>query len=432
MKTANLYLFWQLVVQRLRKQPSLLFRWMTGEHNALSARSRFYTGDFEGALKKAISHLSSRPNDSRIRAFAVFCAIELGYLECAKRNMELLDITQAPMELVKQIPCLKYMLKKADNEQGIHMAVIQFDEMFLSMGCRPVRFREVSKSRIFDSLSSEDRSCPLPASSAVEYKPLSEGPLVSVVMTAFNVENFIATSVWSILKQGYRSLELIVVDDCSTDGTTEVLRQLEQEDLRLHVISKARNEGTYVSKNLGLMQAKGKYVAFQDGDDWSHPDRIGKSVAVLEDRSDVSAMTTEHVRMTTEGDLAVTASGRCTYLSHISLVFRREQVLSRAGFFDSVRVAADTEYIERLKIILGAKSVLAFPWLLNFTRQRPESLTGDSRFTLIRGVAGPVRMKYRKAYMKWHSSIKDGRSGYMPFPLRGRPFEAPEVMLPGH
>ena len=430
MKTDRIYLLWRLFSQRLLKQPGLVLRWMTGEHDALLSRSRFYTGDFEGALRRATAHLQSRPRDAWIRIFAVCSAIELGDFECAEKHMRNLDCAEIPSELQRQLPCLEYMLTKAGGE-GARTAVRQFDAMFRNMGCRPVRLSRMSDRRVFDALSWEETVHSARSHSRIEFPPVTDGPLVSVIMTAFNVEGFIHTSVSSILSQSYRSLEVIVVDDCSTDGTPNILRELAGRDARLQVIFKDTNDGTYVSKNLGMARAQGKYVAFQDGDDWSHPDRIGKSVAVLESMRKVVALTTEHVRMTTEGDLVLTASGRCSYLSHISLVFRRRRVLSRAGFFDSVRAAADAEYRERLKVIFGDEGVVEFPWLLNFTRHRPGSLTAGSRFSLIRGVAGPVRMKYRKSYMRWHASIRRGRSGYMSFPLSERPFKAPEVMLPG-
>ena len=430
MREGRAYLAWHLVTERLRRQPRLVLRWLSGERNALLARSCFFTGDFRGALKRATLHLRTRPDDSIIRLFAVCAAIESGNFECAARHLEFLGATEASVEVEEQLPCLRYMLAKADRSQGVHVAVKHFDEMFGRIGCRPVRFGDCSVERVFDTLTSGGRLDSPDSANAVDYRPITQGPLVSVIMTAFNVEEFVGTSVSSILNQSYRPLELIVVDDGSSDGTVETLRRLQKDDARLQVIAKPTNDGTYVSKNLGFAQALGKYVAFQDADDWSHPDRIGKCVAVLEARPEISALSTEQVRMTNSGDLAITVSARCAYLSHISLVLRREQVLARAGFFDSVRAAADAEYRERLKILFGDQGVVNFPWLLNFMRQRSGSLTEGSDFKLVRGVSGPVRMRYRNAYRRWHAGIRKGGSGYLGFPLAERPFAAPEVMLP--
>ena len=77
-------------------------------------------------------------------------------------------------------------------------------------------------------------------------------------MTAYNVEPLVGTAVMSILNQGYRNLELIVVDDCSGDGTLEALHRMAGEDERMQVVSKDRNDGTYVSKNVGPASSKRK------------------------------------------------------------------------------------------------------------------------------------------------------------------------------
>ena len=342
--------------------------------------------------------------------------------------MRFVDNDRIPVGMETQLPCLRYIIDKEASSEGAQVAIRQLDQLFVRIGCRPVCISEVHGNRVFDSLSfinvwtaREETDCP----------PIRDGPLVSVIMTTFNVECFVEVSIMSILNQIYRCLELIVVDDCSTDGTLGVLRNLENKDERIRVITKTDNDGTYVSKNIGLKQARGAYVAFQDGDDWSHPERLGKSIAMLEVRKNVVAMTTEWVRMTTEGDLAIQVSGECAYRACISLVMRREEVLSRVGFFDSVRGGADAEYIERLKVVFGDDAVLELPWLLCFGRKHSGSLTGQPGLELVRGVPGSNRMKYRRAYRRWHSGIKSGRDGYMPFPLGRRPFEAPEAMLLG-
>ncbi len=92
-------------------------------------------------------------------------------------------------------------------------------------------------------------------------------------MTSYNVEQYFGTAVRSILQQSYSNLELIIVDDASTDSTPQLLMEIERSDPRVKVILKTTNDGTYVSKNTGLLQAQGEIIALQDSDDWSHPDR---------------------------------------------------------------------------------------------------------------------------------------------------------------
>ena len=300
--------------------------------------------------------------------------------------------------------------------------------MFLEMGCRTVRLGENAGAGAFDALTARAHESP---AESVQYRPLTEGPLVSVVVTAFNAEDVIATAVASILEQSYKSLELIVVDDCSSDGTMKVLRELAQKDRRMRVVAKPTNDGTYVSKNMGIKAATGHYVALQDSDDWSHPERIGKSIAVLEARPDIVALTTEWLRMTTQGNIVIQSTTKCAYRSCISLVYRREGVTSRAGYFDSVRAEGDAEYIERIKTIFGGPAVLELPWLLAFGRVRSGAISQHAKVGMTRGRARPARAAYRRAYKEWHERVARGKDGYMAFPLNKRPFPAPHAMLSG-
>ena len=141
----------------------------------------------------------------------------------------------------------------------------------------------------------------------------------------------------------------------------EVLRRMEGEDERVRVIARDRNDGTYVCKNVGLLRAGGEYVAFQDSDDWSHPDRLGKSIAVLESEPEILAVTTDWVRMTTEGEMVLQNKNHYAYRACISLVFRREEMLRRSGFFDSVRAEGDGEFESRIKRLFGEHRLVNCP-----------------------------------------------------------------------
>ena len=418
---------WWLYMRRLLFRPELWWRWISGERKSVSAESRFYVGDFEGALTQTSSHLRSHPEDMGVRVLAIGCAIELGNYEVASSHMGFIEQNNLTTDLEDQMHCFRYMLTKEKQSESAHIAVRHLDGLFLRIGCRPVRVRDVKGNRVFDALECNDSPI---VRQTVDYPVLTEGPLVSVIMTSFNVESLVGISVASILNQGYSSLELIVVDDGSTDRTLDVLREWERKDKRVRIVSKRGNDGTYVSKNMGLMEARGKYVGFQDSDDWSHPDRLGKCISVLESRPGVFGLTTEWLRMTTEGDLVIQPTGRCAYRSLISLVMRRKEVLSRIGYFDSVRVEADVEYMKRLCILFGDRGVVEFPWVLSFGRKRSGSLTASPRIGMAREGARPARAKYRRAYRKWHGRVRRKGDGYMAFPLLERPFEAPEVVLP--
>ena len=95
--------------------------------------------------------------------------------------------------------------------------------------------------------------------------------LISVVVAAYNIETYIARCLESLLKQNYKNLEIIVVDDGSTDQTGTLCDEFAQKDNRIQVIHQ-QNMGLSGARNTGLKVAKGSYIGFVDGDDWVEPD----------------------------------------------------------------------------------------------------------------------------------------------------------------
>lgn len=102
--------------------------------------------------------------------------------------------------------------------------------------------------------------------------PESAPPLISVIMPCYNAERFVAAAVDSVLTQTHPNVELIVIDDGSTDGSLDILRKYGQ---RLRLLTQA-NQGPYPARNLGLRDAAGELVAFLDADDWWSPDCLAK------------------------------------------------------------------------------------------------------------------------------------------------------------
>jgi glycosyltransferase involved in cell wall biosynthesis len=94
---------------------------------------------------------------------------------------------------------------------------------------------------------------------------LKYNPLVSVVLPTYNRARLLSRAVNSVLDQTYPNFELIVVDDCSTDGTEGVMQGF--QDDRIRYIRHEKNQGAPIARNTGIRAAKGKYIAFQDSDD---------------------------------------------------------------------------------------------------------------------------------------------------------------------
>ena len=114
-------------------------------------------------------------------------------------------------------------------------------------------------------------------------------PKVSVLLPVRNGMPFLPAAIDSVLHQTFDDFELVAIDDGSTDGTAEYLQGL--ADRRVRVLSSPA-AGLALALNAGLAVARGSYVARQDADDWSAPDRLARQVAWLDDRPDVDVLAT--------------------------------------------------------------------------------------------------------------------------------------------
>lgn len=106
--------------------------------------------------------------------------------------------------------------------------------------------------------------------------------LVSIIMPSYNTGRFIKETIESVLVQSYPVWELIIVDDCSTDNTDDVVNQY-LADERIRYIKNDTNSGAAVSRNRALREAKGKWIAFLDSDDLWEPDKLQKQISFMRD-----------------------------------------------------------------------------------------------------------------------------------------------------
>lgn len=107
-------------------------------------------------------------------------------------------------------------------------------------------------------------------------------PLVSVLMTSYNREKFIAASIESVLASSYTDFELIIVDDGSSDRTVEIARSYESKDKRIKVFINEKNLGDYFNRNKAASYAKGKYIKYLDSDDLIYPHGLEVMVNCME------------------------------------------------------------------------------------------------------------------------------------------------------
>lgn len=102
--------------------------------------------------------------------------------------------------------------------------------------------------------------------------------LISVIVPVYNVENYLCKCVDSIINQTYNNLEIILVDDGSTDGSASICDEYVLKDSRVKVIHK-ENGGVSSARNIGIAEASGEYICFVDSDDWLELDyfEIGRA-----------------------------------------------------------------------------------------------------------------------------------------------------------
>ena len=96
-------------------------------------------------------------------------------------------------------------------------------------------------------------------------------PLISVIVPVYNVQDYVERCVRSLMKQTYQNLEIILINDGSTDSSLVICEKLKAEDVRIKLVSQA-NQGIGSVRNLGLSMAQGAYLAFVDSDDWIDSD----------------------------------------------------------------------------------------------------------------------------------------------------------------
>ncbi len=103
--------------------------------------------------------------------------------------------------------------------------------------------------------------------------------LVSVIMPSWNTADFIAESIRSVIAQTYTDWELIIVDDCSTDNTDEVVASF--HDSRIRYFKNEKNSGAALTRNRALREARGEWIAFLDSDDLWEPEKLERQIAFM-------------------------------------------------------------------------------------------------------------------------------------------------------
>ncbi|PIT82119.1 glycosyltransferase family A protein [Limnohabitans sp. 15K] len=249
-------------------------------------------------------------------------------------------------------------------------------------------------------------------------------PKVSVIMTAFNSSGTISKSIDSVISQSLSDIELIVVDDFSSDNTVEIVNSYAARDSRVTCLRLYENRGTYWAKNLGILHSKGEVIALHDSDDISEKDRLSLQYDLLIN-SNLNFCYTNWIRVDKEGS-PVLNRGLRERLGYPTLAFKKE-ILDDFGFFDTTRIAADDEFHSRIKMRYGAKSFIHLNKVCYVAPLAENSLTGKNPVHMdLKNIADPLsflsddRKIYVERYKRWHEN--SGNLAKLSFPARFREF----------
>lgn len=253
-------------------------------------------------------------------------------------------------------------------------------------------------------------------------RTLRGGPLVSVILPFHDAEPVLATALESLRAQSWDALEVLMIDDASTDGGPAVAAEFAARDPRFRLIRQEVNGGAYVARNRGLAEARGAYVTTHDADDWSHPEKIARAFAALREGATPFVLT-DWVRA--DGDLVFRGSW-CPSpnqpLADFSSALFARALVERVGPWDTARVGADREFLSRIRRLTGAR--MPAPVLrgcpLAFGRLSANSLTRAGATHAATARHG-IRRDYHEAAEAWHATLRPpalrkGRPPFFPAP----------------
>ena len=231
-------------------------------------------------------------------------------------------------------------------------------------------------------------------------------PLVSIIVTTFNSKRFIETCLLSLINQTYFNIEIIVIDDASTDDTENIVRKLMKKDKRIKYYKLKYNVGTYAAKNIAINYANGEFVTCHDSDDFAHPEKIEKQVRPLIRYPWLVFTVSYWVRLTDKGIFYARQIYPLLRLNPNSVMFRKDIVINKVGLWDYVKIGADSEFYYRLKMAFGRFRMFKIKKPLTIGSYSKNSLTANKSFGFKSGAIPKVRYDYWESWMKWHLTHK--------------------------
>ncbi|MFN3191789.1 MAG: glycosyltransferase family 2 protein [Aureliella sp.] len=208
---------------------------------------------------------------------------------------------------------------------------------------------------------------------------------VSVLCSAYNAERSLANAIESIQAQSMRDWELVLVDDGSTDHTHEIAQAFAQKDERIRIIRNEKNIGLTASLNVGIRSCRGRYIARQDADDASLPDRLQRQLDFATENScDFLAsrcFTRGHTNPRYLWNAVSVLNLRYgNFLCHGTFFFSRKKIIEIGGYDESYRYAQDCELVLRY-LCTTKKPIILMRRVLYQFNTSDESISSTKRIS---------------------------------------------------
>lgn len=240
--------------------------------------------------------------------------------------------------------------------------------------------------------------------------------MVSVIITTHNRVHMVGNAVSSVKNQTYKNIEILVVDDASSDGTEELCSRI--KGIRYIRIPKEESRGGNYARNLGIRNARGRYIAFLDDDDMWHPDKVRLQLNKFQECPECGMVYTGRYMMTgnrlfdyqlvmsrdASGNLSkkdIFSSIRAT----LSTIMVKREILDKAGDFDeNLKCWQDFEFIIRIRMNCSIEVIPdSLVWYRKEINDR-NRLTNN--YADWKEAAAYIQKKYRREFLKMDSAEK--------------------------
>lgn len=255
-------------------------------------------------------------------------------------------------------------------------------------------------------------------------------PKISIVLPTFNGERYLKSSIHSILSQTFPDWELIIVDDCSTDGTADIIKHYAQSDSRIRVICNEKNQKLPGSLNIGFSVAKGEYLTWTSDDNLYLPDALAEMAACLDFHPDIFMVRCD-MQIIDENGTVTGCAGTYTnekiytYNCLGACFLYRKEVYDQIGNYD-IHTFCVEDYDYWLRILDCFGSIQSIDKILYQYRRHSGSLT-ETKKIQIRDQLTKLRIRYIDTILRILCK-NPGELCRIYYEMKRSPFMTPEII----